>query len=90
MPPRPRIHEEDYLAYLHWRDEALRIGTCALHAYVLMTKHAHLLFMNRRGVFQRQASPSPAVEQGGDEQSLRFCSPYSDKHSLPGALYVAV
>jgi REP element-mobilizing transposase RayT len=35
--------EEDYHAYLHWLGEALRKQDCALHAYVLMTNHVHLL-----------------------------------------------
>ena len=35
--------EGDYGSYLHWLDEALRETTCALHAYVLMTNHVHLL-----------------------------------------------
>ena len=35
--------EEDYHAYLHWLGEALTKEKCALHAYVLMTNHVHLL-----------------------------------------------
>ena len=35
--------EQDYLAYLGWLHEALRQNDCALHAYVLMTNHVHLL-----------------------------------------------
>ena len=35
--------DEDYSTYLHWLDEALRETECALHAYVLMTNHVHLL-----------------------------------------------
>ncbi len=35
--------EEDYLSYLHWLGEALEEYRCALHAYVLMTNHVHLL-----------------------------------------------
>jgi putative transposase len=34
--------EEDYNGYLHWLNEALTETECALHAYVLMTKHVHL------------------------------------------------
>jgi putative transposase len=37
------LYEADYLAYLNWLDEALRITACQLHAYVLMTNHVHLL-----------------------------------------------
>jgi putative transposase len=35
--------EEDYFSYLHWLKEALAEHECALHAYVLMTNHVHLL-----------------------------------------------
>jgi REP-associated tyrosine transposase len=35
--------EEDYQSYLHWLREALGETGCALHAYVLMTNHVHLL-----------------------------------------------
>jgi putative transposase len=35
--------EDDYQAYRHWLGEALKESGCALHAYVLMTNHVHLL-----------------------------------------------
>jgi putative transposase len=35
--------EQHYLAYQHWLHEALQENDCALHAYVLMTNHVHLL-----------------------------------------------
>ena len=35
--------DEDFLAYLEWLAEALKKSDCALHAYVLMTNHVHLL-----------------------------------------------
>lgn len=35
--------EEDYQCYLHWLEEAARNCRCAIHAYVLMTNHVHLL-----------------------------------------------
>ena len=35
--------EEDYLYYLNWLKEAIHKHCCALHAYVLMTNHVHLL-----------------------------------------------
>lgn len=35
--------EEDYQCYLHWLEEAARNCGCAIHAYVLMTNHVHLL-----------------------------------------------
>ncbi len=35
--------EQDYHAYLQWLGEALAHEHCALHAYVLMTNHVHLL-----------------------------------------------
>ena len=35
--------DEDFLAYREWLAEALKKSGCALHAYVLMTNHVHLL-----------------------------------------------
>ncbi|MFI4941468.1 MAG: transposase [Burkholderiales bacterium] len=35
--------EEDYHCYLHWLEEAAADWRCAIHAYVLMTNHVHLL-----------------------------------------------
>lgn len=40
--------EEDYYTYLHWLKEALAEAQCALHAYVLMTNHVHLLLTPKR------------------------------------------
>jgi putative transposase len=39
--------EEDFHTYLHWLQEALRENDVALHAYVLMTNHVHLLLTPR-------------------------------------------
>jgi putative transposase len=35
--------EEDFHTYLHWLGEALSEHDVALHAFVLMTNHVHLL-----------------------------------------------
>jgi putative transposase len=35
--------EEDYHSYLHWLKKAAADWRCAIHAYVLMTNHVHLL-----------------------------------------------
>ncbi len=40
--------EDDYSSYLHWLGEALAETECALHAYVLMTNHVHLLLTPRK------------------------------------------
>ena len=40
--------EDDYRSYLHWLGEALDAADCALHAYVLMTNHVHLLLTPRK------------------------------------------
>ena len=37
------IAEEDYRTYLGWLQEGMEQHGCALHAYVLMTNHVHLL-----------------------------------------------
>jgi putative transposase len=35
--------QEDYHCYLHWLEKSARDWGCAIHAYVLMTNHVHLL-----------------------------------------------
>src|SRR5258706_15981234 len=40
--------EEDYLSYLHWLKGALVENQCAMHAYVLMTNHVHLLLTPKK------------------------------------------
>lgn len=40
--------EDDYSSYLHWLNEALAETECALHAYVLMTNHVHLLLTPKK------------------------------------------
>ena len=35
--------DEDYAAYLNWLHEGAKQHDCAIHAYVLMTNHVHLL-----------------------------------------------
>lgn len=35
--------EEDYHCYLHWLEKSARDWGYAIHAYVLMTNHVHLL-----------------------------------------------
>jgi putative transposase len=40
--------DEDYHRYLHWLDEAAVDWHCAIHAYVLMTNHVHLLLTPER------------------------------------------
>ena len=41
--------DEDFLAYREWLGDALKKTGCALHAYVLMTNHVHLLVSAERG-----------------------------------------
>jgi putative transposase len=37
------FEENDYFAYLNWLKEAANRYDCAIHAYVLMTNHIHIL-----------------------------------------------
>ena len=37
------FEDGDYQAYLNWLGEAANRYHCAIHAYVLMTNHAHIL-----------------------------------------------
>lgn len=52
--------EEDYQCYLHWLEEAARACGCAIHAYVLMTNHVHLLLTP-----QISGSPSRLMQSVG-------------------------
>jgi len=40
--------EDNYASYLYWLGKALGETGCALHAYVLMTNHVHLLLTPRK------------------------------------------
>lgn len=40
--------EEDYHCYLHWLQKSAADWGCAIHAYVLMTNHVHLLVTAER------------------------------------------
>ncbi len=40
--------EEDYHCYLHWLQKSAADWDCAIHAYVLMTNHVHLLITPQR------------------------------------------
>ena len=42
------LAQDDYNSYLHWLSEALTESECALHAYVLMTNHVHLLLTPKK------------------------------------------
>ena len=37
------FEDNDYLTYMHWMAEAAKRYGCAIHAYVLMTNHIHIL-----------------------------------------------
>lgn len=52
--------EDDYYSYLHWLGEALGEAECALHAYVLMTNHVHLLLTPK----QAEAVPKLLISLG--------------------------
>ena len=52
--------EEGYLTYLHWLGEALEESRCALHAYVLMTNHVHLLLTPKKAA----AVPRLVISRG--------------------------
>ena len=41
--------EQDYRAYLKWLEEGAERYGCAIHAYVLMTNHVHLLVSPAHG-----------------------------------------
>jgi putative transposase len=70
--------EEDYLAFLKWMREAARLFKVAIHSYVLMPNHVHLL-----------ASPSDASGLAKMMQWIgRYYVPYFNrKHRRVGTLW---
>lgn len=58
--------ESDYLAYLHWLERAADMYRVALHAYVLMPNHVHLL-------------ATPAVE-GGISRMMQYLGRHYVQH----------
>ena len=52
--------EDDYRSYLYWLERALAETGCALHAYVLMTNHVHLLLTPKKAV----TVPKPLISLG--------------------------
>ena len=69
---------EDFASYLHWLDEYSRHLGCALHAYVLMTNHVHLLLTpsDTRG-------PSALMQCIG----RKYVARYNRKYSRTGTLW---
>ena len=48
--------EQDYGVYLDWLDEYAQESGCAVHTYVLMTHHGHLLITFRTWSSARAAT----------------------------------
>ena len=70
--------DDDYQAYLHWLAEAGERYKCAIHAYVLMTNHVHIL-----------ATPR---ESGGLSQMMQYLGrryvPYINRrYSMSGSIW---
>lgn len=58
--------EEDYHCYLHWLQEAVADWRCAIHAYVLMTNHVHLLVTpSAQFATQNAYNPGSPLPPGG-------------------------
>jgi putative transposase len=72
------VAESDYMAYLHWLDEALCDAQCALHAYVLMTNHVHLLLTPIRA----QTVPQIVMSLG-----RRYVQYFNRKYRRTGTLW---
>ena len=70
--------EGDYSSYLHWLGEALSEAQCALHAYVLMTNHVHLLLSPKKA----EAVPRLIMSLG-----RRYVQHINRTHGRTGALW---
>ena len=60
------FEDGDYRAYLTWLGEAARRYDCAIHAYVLMTNHVHLLATpaDKHGISRRNHLLLPEIIGG--------------------------
>ena len=58
--------DDDYRAYLQWLGAAAQVNGCAIHAYVLMTNHVHLL------VTPQTADSLPRMMQGLGRNYVRY------------------
>ncbi|MCK7501788.1 MAG: transposase [Comamonadaceae bacterium] len=76
--------EEDYLSYLHWLGEALEEYRCALHAYVLMTNHVHLLLTPK----QAEAVPRLVISAGAALRAVRQSQLPAHRHAVGQPLQV--
>ena len=70
--------ETDYRIYLDWLNDAVSAHGCAIHAYVLMTNHIHLL-----------TTPSDAAAIGQTMQALgrRFVPHINRRYGRSGTLW---
>ena len=70
--------EEDLVRYRDWLGEAAAKQGCAIHAYVLMTNHVHLL------VTPRRAESLPRLMQSLGRRYVRYVN---TKHRRTGTLW---
>jgi len=72
------IHENDYLVYLDMLRECAYDVGCALHAYVLMTNHVHLLLSP-----DSEGSASTMMQRLGQ----RYVQYFNRRHGRTGTLW---
>jgi putative transposase len=72
------FERDDYVRYLGWLGEAAAEARCAIHAYVLMTNHVHLL------VTPGDAGSLPYVMQCLGRRYVRYVN---DAHRRTGTLW---
>lgn len=72
------LHAEDYARYREWLAEAAALQGCAVHAYVLMTNHVHLL------VTPERADSVPRLMQSLGRRYVRYVNA---RHRRTGTLW---
>jgi len=84
--------DEDYHSYLHWLAVALKETGCALHAYVLMTNHVHLLLtpMKAEAVPTLLIALGPRYVQYINRSYRANGLGQADRRLTPHALYRAI
>lgn len=74
--------EEDYHCYVHWLQKSAADWDCALHAYVLMTNHVHLLI-----TAERTDGPARLMQSLGGRYVQYVNRAYKRSGSLWGGRY---
>ncbi len=72
------LDTEDFEVYLHWLNESVDAHGCALHAFVLMTNHVHLLLTPNTEL---------AISQTIQQLGRKYVTYFNRRYSRSGTLW---